>query len=770
MPLRWSFDELQPAHVAAGIGGADREFLSVCLGVFDDVTLSGQLKVAVQNVVKFARRSRISLPSVAASVQRTADKWHSNQGLTDDHLRAILWIRLQSALGVEPNFSRSVRGCERLTDDLVSTALRGTPEGLFKRMGEGVVASVHWGLDNLRRRSGDAHDISENDERSSEAMPKTLGTLVSPLLTEMVANALGEKSDMPQEDKERIVAETAARLDDAERQAILREAGDADFERALAKCLATGGVYGAIGGTVAASGFAPYILAAQASAFIPFVSGPGLVSLLSVLTNPVVVVVAVGGLGYHWLQTANERAAANVAAHLIALLACDGMRRGRSSIEELVGSFGTIPDLPDDAFRSREEMSRNQARWRELHSDSWLPAARSRPFLADEWERSGINGDSVSVAALSMGDLLYSLAAIDPQVVAAADFASSDEITNSFDFAVNLLARMDGRWRERESLEGLVNSTKGYVMEQLAATKLVADGHVVELPDAPNQPGLDLIVDGQPFQVKCLADSGGLAEHFHQYPGIPVIANSELIEDQVDWPVEWRDKVFFLEGHTNELISDVTERSVMETKDLGDNDVPEFALAYVAVRQLWKLKKGQVTAPEAASDLLIQGSTRAGLAVAGGFVGKSIGLLVLGPAGALVGGALGPVVAQAGAGRLAPRIRKAVRLRPKVDRGIDDTCDALSHDVEKAIDQMLAVLRRKHRLIGSGVAGTYVRHRVIDEARHLDECQGELLRLRCDPWGARSRAVSMLRIASRSVHPSRYQGTLRDLLDALRRS
>ena len=103
-----------------------------------------------------------------------------------------------------------------------------------------------------------------------------------------------------------------------------------------------------------------------------------------------------------------------------------------------------------------------------------------------------------------MGDLLYSLAAIDPHVVAAADFSSKEDVANSFDFAAHLLGRMADRWHVRESFDGLVSSQKGFVMEQLVAAKLATDGHAIEFPDASNQPGWDLIVDGQPFQVKCL--------------------------------------------------------------------------------------------------------------------------------------------------------------------------------------------------------------------------------------------------------------------------
>ncbi|MDE0039088.1 MAG: hypothetical protein OXU77_16285 [Gammaproteobacteria bacterium] len=539
MPVRWTFEELQPAHVAAGLGAADREFLSVCLGIFDDAALMNQLKFAAKKGIEFAKRRGIRFPDLDTDVQNAANRWRQDRRLTVSHLRAVLWIRLQSAFAIDPHATRSVRGCERLADDLVAAALRVPPDGLSRKVRKGISTSCRWALDKLQRNSGNSRNPAANEE-----VPTTIGALAAPLLVGMFGNALGKDSKMAQEDRDRFVAETAARLGEDERQEFLSELSGPDFDRALRKWIAAGGVYGAIGGTVAVSGFAPYILAAQASAFVPFVSGPALVSLLSVLTNPLIILAVVGGVGYHWAQSAKRQAAAKVALHVISLLACDGIGRSRGSLEELVASFATIPDLPQDAFVSPRERTSWLSRCRELDSVSQLAPTSKRPVVADDWESTGVNRDSVGVAAVSVGDLLYSLAAIDPDVVAAADFSSSGEVDDSFDFAVNLLGQMDDQWRGRESLDGLVESQKGYLMEQLAATKLAADGHVVEVPDTANQPGWDLIVDGQPFQVKCLVDSRGLADHFKNYPDIPVLANSDLIGDYENWPADWQDNVF----------------------------------------------------------------------------------------------------------------------------------------------------------------------------------------------------------------------------------
>ena len=759
--MKSSIDDLRPVHVAAGIGGAERDFLAVCLGAIDDATLQEHL---MRWLRKTATKIQRADPKIGDSVNRNVKRWQDSD-LSAHHLRAVLWIKLQRALRLNPSITRSVRGAERLADELVAAGLEwqddSASDGWAKRVAKVARAGVSKGWDVVRR-------APMRDEERDLPPPKTLGNLVAPLFQEMLKRALGEDPHaMPEQDKERLATDIVARLDEKERQALLREVGESDVERAIVKLAVGGGSHGSFAVAVGATGFAPYILAAQASAFIPMVSGPALVSVVSVVANPVVVVAAAVGFGAHLTRKANERATAQVALTLIALLACDGMARSREALENLVASFETLPELPYDDFdiASVKEASAYREAWARLQ-DSWLAPPGLRTTLAGEWERKNLHGDSVAIGAASIGDLVYSLAAIDPQVVAAADFASSETIEDAVDFAAHLLGKVQTGWLERAGIDlaaqkGNIANLKGFTMEQLVATKLADDGHTVELPDNPNQPGWDLIVDGERFQVKCLADSSGLTEHFEKYPEIPVFANGDLMAECAQWPQAWQEKVFFIEGHTNEVVEAVVGRSYGEGMDLAESDVPEIALAYVAARQAWKLKKGEITAGQAMSHLLMEGSARAGLALAGGVAGSSVGFLLLGPAGALVVGNLLPVVAQSAAPSLIDRIRG----RPTANADEEARCEALGAAVEKAIDRKLSILRAKYRQAGDGPVGRYVRHRLLDEARHLDECQDRLFTLSSGNRRPPERAVAILRIASQSVHRGCYQAPLAGLKD-----
>ncbi|MXY53916.1 MAG: hypothetical protein F4Y86_15530 [Gammaproteobacteria bacterium] len=665
------------------------------------------------------------------SVGRWRDSEHSVS-----QLRALLWIRLQAALGVEPIVTRSVRTCVGLADDLVAA-------GLACVHLEGKQGLVKQAWHTMSRRFG--------DKGEEPRPPETLADLAEPVLAKLV-------DELPAADQTGLAAEIVAELDDDMRRELLRRTAEKDIDRAVLKLAAEAGGLGSFAVAVGAAGFAPYLLAAKASAFIPLVSGPALVSLVSVLANPLFVIPVVVVAGWSVTRSADRRAAAQVALHLIVLLACDGLRRDRSSIEQLVASFGTLPSLDDDGSL-RKEVALCRATFEDLEENSWFRAGGARPVVSNDWEGYDVGRNTVAIGAVSLADIVYSLAVIDPHVVAAADFASKEEIGSAFDFALHLEGKFGDTWAARA---GDVARLKGYAMEQLAASKLAADGHAVELAEAPNQPGWDLLVDGEPFQVKC-ADADHIREHFEKYPDIPVLASSDLIDEQ--WPEEWADKVFFLDGLSNEFVEEITQRSYRAAEDLAGNDVPEVALAVVAARQAWMLGKGQVTVGQAASQLVLEGSTRAGLAVVGGVVGQAVGLLILGPAGGLVAGALGPVAAQAGARRVAAFAEGVVR-RGK-DRQHRQKFDALLSDViqsiENAIELKLMAYRRKYREVGLGKAGLYVRHRLLDEARHLEENSALLHRLRTDDGKPEARTRELLRVATRTVHAACYQEPLRGL-------
>lgn len=185
-----------------------------------------------------------------------------------------------------------------------------------------------------------------------------------------------------------------------------------------------------------------------------------------------------------------------------------------------------------------------------------------------------------------------------------------------------------------------MSNLKGYVAERVVAARLMGQGHVVEFPEASNEPGWDILVDGEKFQVKDLSDLSGLQRHFDRGFDYPVIANAEIASilknDDPEQLPEWAGQVFFVEGYSNEVVEHVTRSSLEAGDDMLHPNVPVFTLVLSGIRNVGRMNRNEITGAQAIQEVLLDGGTRAGLAVVGNYVGVGVGLLVFGPAGALV--------------------------------------------------------------------------------------------------------------------------------------
>jgi hypothetical protein len=150
-----------------------------------------------------------------------------------------------------------------------------------------------------------------------------------------------------------------------------------------------------------------------------------------------------------------------------------------------------------------------------------VAAALDRPV--DNINRQGIfrrilSNDDVVFATLTIGDLVYDAARIDPIALEGINFARSADLETlpQFNaFADQLLAE------PAQAFAGNISQLQGYVAERFVAQALREMGAEVEFPKTSNQAGYDLLVNGEPFQVKCLADKQGVNEHLEKYPDIP---------------------------------------------------------------------------------------------------------------------------------------------------------------------------------------------------------------------------------------------------------
>lgn len=434
----------------------------------------------------------------------------------------------------------------------------------------------------------------------------------------------------------------------------------ASGDKAALALIATGTTAFSIGVGVNLAGFSAYILAAQASAFIPFMSGPAVVSTLFMVANPLFSIPVVVGAGYFANRYVNSGQAAKLAASVCVQLALRGLSADRDGLAVILNDFRNASQtdlnaLPSDtrtSMLSRITRVSLLVRGGLPEAAGKLPSSsllfdRQRSLLDGLFSKS--RGDAVEIGALAgltAGDILYNAVSIDPMVLAAADFSRSQDIGDVFKFGAfaNHINSMS-----EASAAGAKNSLRGYVSEQLVAARLVEIGHVVSFPETSNNAGFDLLVDGVPFQVKCLQSLEGLREHFFKYPDMPVYANAELADEVIASGASWSKLVFYVDGFDRDIANMIMNASLEAGEALGDLNVPYFAMAVSSVRNLHRVWSGDIPLSDLPISVVMDASVKGSLSVIGALSGKAFGLLAFGPAGALVLSSVGGVGALAGA-------------------------------------------------------------------------------------------------------------------------
>ena len=302
-----------------------------------------------------------------------------------------------------------------------------------------------------------------------------------------------------------------------------------------------------------------------------------------------------------------------------------------------MGNFITNPQIDALLKQGRVEEALLQPIKQPIPTQSGIAA-----FVQSRAPGENLLAEEFAYAGLTLGDFLYNYIRIDPEVVRGVEFARSADVDGVLSFAhfADTKANLAG-----ESLDGLHSQLQGYVAEQIAAQHLIAQGHDVFFPETANNPGWDIMVDGHPFQVKCLVDSGGVIEHLHRYPDIPVIVNADLAHQVGNHAGVYVDAALH-----HDAIRQATEDSLDRGRDMADFEIPWISLGVSGAFNLYYMVangtdvKSMLTCT--ATDTI--GRTIGG--TAGKYAGAAGGLLLFGPAGAIVVGALG-AIGGAGAGR-----------------------------------------------------------------------------------------------------------------------
>lgn len=706
------------------------------------------------------------MPSPMASLQQGVIDWQQAP-VPDDDLRLLLWMRLREAFGLDASTFGSLRSAGTAADDLVATLLASLQPGLLDKAKAGL------GLE-------------------TRTAPDSLDALARQTLDEMLAQVMQGDDAAHATARQALVADVRRRvsqLDPAARAQLLEAIGARELnDDAIRTILLTGGGLASLGTAVSVAGFSAYILAAQASAFIPLVSGPALVSFVAVLSNPVTIVLATLGTGWWAARSANQKIQAAIAMRVIALLALNGLTAGNAGLRGMAQAFGRVRELDRLGTLPRNVHERYRGDWALICSAHSDPVAL-RPEVArmmerglpgqpeaDGWARvmregDGAHSDMAAMSALTLGELLYHLHVLNPQVLQAADFSRIPDLSDPLEFAAfaHAVASLGA-----EAQLGAISNLKGYVAEQVVASQLVQQGHIVEFPATANEPGWDLMVDGIKFQVKNAADLSLLEQHFERYD-YPVLANAEVAEmlaqaEEKGQLPEWASQVHFVEGYSQEGVQHVTEHTLDAGDALLHPHVPAFAVVLSALREWQRYSAGQTTASLALQEVMINGSIRAGLAVVGNFAGVTIGLLVFGPAGGLVLGSVLPILSRTQSERAKALADKAVRGKGYMVWH-EQACQAhrtLVGRLESGLKDKAERLKSR-TTSGTDFATDYVRWRLNDELRFLRE---RWLRLQTISQVAESDIEAaaeklLLWIGTCTLHPAVYQVELMQWLQVM---
>lgn len=233
--------------------------------------------------------------------------------------------------------------------------------------------------------------------------------------------------------------------------------------------------------------------------------------------------------------------------------------------------------------------------------------------------------------------MLWTYSQIDSSVLNALTFASAGNPSNFFELQSIALDTLDK--------VGAVTRLSGYVAEQQTALELTKMGQVVEFPDSPTQAGYDLLVNGEPFQVKNSLDVDYIQSHLDNYSDIPVLVNKELADSFAGNPM-----VIPVEGVSFYEVQRITHQSLEASSEFGTATdllpVPVLSLAFALYRNFGAFNHGVIDGTEYWENVGVDTLASAGGATIGATLGGTIGTVVAFglPIGTVIGAGLGGVI------------------------------------------------------------------------------------------------------------------------------
>ena len=377
-----------------------------------------------------------------------------------------------------------------------------------------------------------------------------------------------------------------------------------------------------------------------------------------------------------------------------------------------------------------------------------------------------------AAATLTIGDVLYDYARVDPRVLLGVSHAHPDpkdmllrasgledinapeSLDSVFQFAkFQYLIPRQAKYLDPDSLKGLQTSDMGHVAEFVVKQKWQSENREVDMPDTPNFPGADLFSFGIPYNVKWYPKAHPkMLEHFEEYPKIKIVTSTEAAKDF--WE-KHPDLAHMVEDSriNYAFVPDLQNTSNKAGKELFENDylfdlaVPEvFGISYIIVsaKNAMYLYQGKTDLKNAFENVLVGGTARvAGMGV-GSYVGSKLGGFIgdmfdQEEAGEVVGGLILSIGGLIGGKKIGDKIleEKCKKEKTDLERKLSDYLHKASEIHSKGI-KIFKEKIKKTELLKKGndfqkQLSDFLMPRMEDEMNYKKKSNNKLKKFTNDP-------------------------------------
>jgi len=312
----------------------------------------------------------------------------------------------------------------------------------------------------------------------------------------------------------------------------------------------------------------------------------------------------------------------------------------------------------------------------DLEAELEIDLGKYARIESEAMNRKGVTLAGFEAAGLYGADILHNFLAVDDHVYEGIGRLANEQFASIGDLSAKVQSYEHNIW-DGLSEKG-VDKVGGHIGEAYAAEHFADTGVNVEWPDASNQVGWDLLLNGHETNVKLLSDATNLSEHFSKYPDIPAIipgdaANipegafffdpSEGIDSLTDVLASGQENLVIVD--TSLSGAEIMEQTANATDllagsaDIVGANIPLVTLAFSGWRETKLLRQSQTNLSSAAKNIGLDVAGTGLGAAAGAKGGALIGTMIGGPVGAGIGALVGGIAGAVGGRYISNDIKKA---------------------------------------------------------------------------------------------------------------